>query len=544
MQEQIVKIFFLLAIFLMLPQFALADYKLQQGDLHYLGAFRLPRGMHSGSGESDFEDASGAIAFNPNPTSGDPNGSLFIVGRDHEQLVSEISIPTAVNSNNISSLPTATLLQNPTDISQGNLANIGAGGSAVSVPGPIESGATGIGGLLVYDTGLGIKKLMATSVNGYDGDYLSVRSHFTANLNWNGGSAVGFSGIYQVGATPIPVPQAGFLDGYIGAVPNSWQDSFGGSVISGETGLSVINRTSRGPAAFAFDPTSLGNGTIGSESNPASVFALAYYPPYHPALGDYGSNNTLYFNEATRIHGVVFPAGSESVLFFGETGLGADRQGTGCYGEGTSDQNQAKNNIQMEAFWAANPVATSYACGTDDPIPRPTGKDKDGNLINVKQCCYDPAFGGTGDHAYPYVYYAWVYDANDLALAKSGTYVATAADEAAGRFVSELPTPGSTLAAGQTVYPWNVKPYGTWTLTFPIMPTATDITGGSSTAVAGDYKITGAAYDSKTQRLFLTQYDGDANGEDFPLVQVFQLQNLLENSDTTPPAAPTSLGVK
>jgi hypothetical protein len=62
------------------------------------------------------------------------------------------------------------------------------------------------------------------------------------------------------------------------------------------------------------------------------------------------------------------------VLFFGRTGFGVP-----CYGTGT----------------ITNPPPAGY--------------------------CYDPMVGDQGCHAYPYRYWAWAYDANDLLAVKAGT---------------------------------------------------------------------------------------------------------------------------
>ena len=67
-------------------------------NLVYRGAFRLPEG----SGSSSWEWSGYAITYCPE---GDPGGerdgypgSLFAVGHDHQQMVSEISIPRPVIS--------------------------------------------------------------------------------------------------------------------------------------------------------------------------------------------------------------------------------------------------------------------------------------------------------------------------------------------------------------------------------------------------------------------------------------------------------------
>ena len=90
----------------------------QPEDLEYLGAFRLP----GPSGGSSWEYSGYAMTYYPE---GDPGsddgfpGSLFAVGHDHQQMVSEISIPVPVNSHNPDDLNTAATLQGFADIRGG-----------------------------------------------------------------------------------------------------------------------------------------------------------------------------------------------------------------------------------------------------------------------------------------------------------------------------------------------------------------------------------------------------------------------------------------
>jgi hypothetical protein len=90
-------------------------------DLIYLGAFRLPEG----SNDSSWEYGGYAMTYYPD---GDPNGgedgfpgSIFAIGHDHNQLVSEISVPAPVisHSKNLDELNTASTLQEFHDITNG-----------------------------------------------------------------------------------------------------------------------------------------------------------------------------------------------------------------------------------------------------------------------------------------------------------------------------------------------------------------------------------------------------------------------------------------
>ena len=95
--------------------------RIDAAELRYLGAFRLP----GPSGGSNWEYSGYAMTFFPQgdpqgPNDGHP-GSIFAVGHDHHQMVSEISIPKPVISLNkrIGDLPVATTLQPFADVRGG-----------------------------------------------------------------------------------------------------------------------------------------------------------------------------------------------------------------------------------------------------------------------------------------------------------------------------------------------------------------------------------------------------------------------------------------
>jgi hypothetical protein len=143
----------------------------------------------------------------------------------------------------------------------------------------------------------------------------------------------------------------------MGLVPTEWQTALGGPALVGNCCLSIISRTSYGPAVAAFNPDSLG-----------SAVSLVNYPQAHQTLGLYGASGSHpVFNGTTRISGVIFPPGTASVLFIGSTGIG-----NYCYGE-------------------------------------------------AAECGGDPVQTYKGDHAYPYRPYVWAYNANDLAAVKAGS---------------------------------------------------------------------------------------------------------------------------
>lgn len=295
---------------------ATSDPLVQFPNLEYVGAFRLP----GGGGASSFDYADGSIAFNP------ANNSLFIVGHDQQQMVAEVKIPNPVNATSVGALPVASFIQQFADPSEG------------------KKGGNKTGGLLVHQG-----KLYGTVYIAYDADHSQTHSHYISGLNLSqSGDA---QGLYRVQS-----PKVGYVSGYMGDIPAAWQSLFGFPALTGNCCISIISRTSFGPAVLAFDPKALGNTDAPSKP-------LVYYTETNP-LDAWNSTGTL-FNGSTRMGGVVFPAGTRSVLFFG-------RQGTGPYCYGTGGQ------------------------------------------------CNDPVYSYQGDHAYPYRAQVWAYDANELLKVSNG----------------------------------------------------------------------------------------------------------------------------
>jgi hypothetical protein len=312
---------------------------LQQSSLKYLGAFRVPGGNFGCSDETrcSFNYGGGPIGYNP------LHNSLFMAGHIHNQWVAEIGIPPLVNSNNLADLNTAAVLQSFADLSAGQKNKITASGASIG------NGAQ-LGGFLLNGN-----RLLVSVYAFYDGDHEAVYTHFTANADWSR-DGVGFSGLKTVGGAQVP--QAGYVAGYMTKIPSVWQPEFGGPALTGQSNIPIIGRTSLGPAAFVFDPSQVG------VKNPVPAKALVYYPSSHMTLGDYAKANPN-ISQSSEITGVVFPEGSQSILFFGRHGLGA------CYG---------------------------------------TGEE-----------CNDPCDDTKGTHGYPYVHQIWAYKANALLAVKNGS---------------------------------------------------------------------------------------------------------------------------
>ncbi len=274
---------------------------LQQGNLQYLGAFRVPQGWYGNSPHNPtFLNGGYALAYNP------ANNSLFLVNHPVDQLVAEISIPPLVNSASINALNVASVLQNPTDITEGNLWSVCPG-----CPLGVWMGGMVVVGNAVYGSAYAF----------YDGGFIANNSHWKSGTNLS--ISGDFKGIYQLGN--FIAGNGGLVGGYMTQIPPEWQSLLQGDVLTGQCCISISARTSIGPSAFSFS-----SSNIGAQTPPISATALFYYTLSHP-LNDNQSTNDRY-NASTHIRGVVFPPGSRSVLYFG-------RQGTGplCYGEQTLD---------------------------------------------------------------------------------------------------------------------------------------------------------------------------------------------------------------
>lgn len=299
--------------------------RVQSTNLTYLGKFNVPtsEATCNGAGNTLGWMAPGMYYY---PT----NDSLFLFGRDGQgSCVAEITTP-AING-------TATFLQTLNDCTNGGLSSIPGSGNAVIG-----------GGLLVYNN-----KLWCNYFAYYDSAFQQTASLFSHNLTLSNHTGVTGPTVINNNST-----QAGFVSGYMAHVPTTWQTALGGPVVVGNCCLSVISRTSYGPALFAFNPES-----------PSVSYPLVYYNGTHPTLGTFGEEgppaNTA-FSPSTKVTGVALIEGTDTALFFGSTGTGDY-----CYGTGT-------------------------ACG-------------------------DPTSDGSGVHMYPYRARVWAYDLDDLAAVKAGT---------------------------------------------------------------------------------------------------------------------------
>jgi hypothetical protein len=286
----------------------------------------------------------------------------------------------------------------------------------------------------------------------YDGAYCAQLSHYTTGLDL---SVPGdFDGYYRVGDTSYNV---GIRAYYMCEIPTEWQASFGGAnALTGRCFDPILGRTSFGPSISTFYPDSLGV----VEPSPSTVLLWYASSGDMATLGNYqdghdggGGSPNPYISPADNVSGVVFAEGTDTVLFIGSHGAGE---------------------------WC-------YKC----EVPN------------------NPA----GNGAYPYVYFAWAYDANDLAAVYQGDYEVTQNDYDTSRFLEGNWPNNTVLAVGDTVRPWNVVPYDVWELETSIFPSPEQI---------NIPRVRGGTFDPIENRVYFTAYGADGVN-DKPLIHVFDL---------------------
>ena len=284
---------------------------LQFSDLSYVGGFRLPRDIPSGT----FSMGGLPLTFNPD------RNSLFVGNRQHR--ISEVAIPDGpLNTANPGAMPFGTFLQDFADPTEGHLSDVAPTDVALF-------------GLLVSKN-----RLYGTASIYYDANGVQRVSHYSRSLNLSEPSFRGMSSVWD------PV-KSGFVSGYMAVVPAEWQSALGAPAITGQCCLPITWRTSWGPSAFAFDPAQIGQGyTV-----PATP--LLYYSSEHPTLGPWmGSNGTWGGN--VEMGGLALIAGTRTALYIGRNGLGPF-----CYGEGTSDPNLVGTMSHEGAVYCYDPTSTA-----------------------------------------------------------------------------------------------------------------------------------------------------------------------------------------
>jgi hypothetical protein len=372
-----------------------------------------------------------ALGFAFNPAGGGGAGSFFAGVRGGPMAVTEYSNPTPSASTTLSALPVADIIQTPARIDNNTLEGINS---------PPTTSSTGLKGLLVH-----AGRLIVTAANDYDAGGNQVKSHWSRPLTLADTSTVygpvrvegpvnpGWTGDWTTGP---------FWPRWVGGpmcdIPAEWQSVMGGPCLTMGKPISIDGSYSNGPTCSVFDPTDI----TGSGVTITDASLLVGYKRYgrlldpHPEDMGYTVTNATWA-PTSQIGGIVWVPGTRSVLFFGSHGTGRSTYGT------------------------------------------PGQTDITGQVI------VDPTSGDQGDHAWPYVYKVWAYDANDLLAVKNGTR-----------------------------NPSSLDPYATWEFTTPTGPVPNWL-----------HRVAGAAFDPATDRLYIKlmdQWTVDAF-EPRSIVHVFQV---------------------
>jgi hypothetical protein len=102
----------------------------------------------------------------------------------------------------------------------------------------------------------------------------------------------------------------------MGIIPPEWQGLLGGPAFSGNSSMSIISNCSNGPSMFAFDPDDVG------VKAPIPSTPLMYYTTQNPLVEDPDAANDIWIRADQQNAGIVFPAGTRSVLFWSRHGYG------------------------------------------------------------------------------------------------------------------------------------------------------------------------------------------------------------------------------
>lgn len=228
---------------------------LQMSQLHYVGAFRLPR--VGGGGASRFGYGGWAFALNA-----DAN-SIYVVGHDNDQLVAEVSIPTPLDHHaaGIAGLNTASFLQNFTDITEGMAPSLNSG-NGFQINGlaylPAQGSQTS-------------SHLYWTAREYYNVDRSDDLSHGMSELDFAHPNA---QGLWRLSPNMRSA-------GYIMTIPEDFANTYlgGKRLASGLFTQQGVSATSAGPALFAFAPwLDDVNGIAPAAGTALSNTPLVYYP--------------------------------------------------------------------------------------------------------------------------------------------------------------------------------------------------------------------------------------------------------------------------
>ena len=256
--------------------------------LEYVGAFRLPAATF---GASELSYSEGPIEVY--------GSSIFMVGHAHQQAIAEFEIPHLVDATELGALQMAAAPLQPF--------------STILERAPNKPEALDrIAGLKMVDAAGG-PELLVNAYEYYDAPSDNRRTTLVIRDPHDlAGSVV--DGFYALDG-------AARAGGWMSPIPEAWQASLGGSMITGaSSGIPIISRTSVGPSAFVFDPRAFA-GEV-SLDDPVSTQPLLGYDlgaPLHDDLSNTSGNNALWTHLSRAVFGFIVP-GSRTYLTLGHSG--------------------------------------------------------------------------------------------------------------------------------------------------------------------------------------------------------------------------------
>jgi hypothetical protein len=285
-------------------QAAISGELIRPSDIVYVGAFRLPEA----SGGSNWGYSGYAATHYPDGDAGGADdgypGSLFAIGHDQNQQVSEISIPVPVISSgkDASELNTATTLQDFSDITNGMFGYLEIPRAGLEYLPPQGQQQTG--------------KL-----------HFSWGQHFEfERMPTHGWAETDLSNPQPAGAWNINGYSPYTTDDYIFAIPKSWADTYTPGRLLATGRFRDGLWSGRGPALFAYGPWTEGNPPAPG-STLVNVTPLLLYGVQEPGAIDIASNESMAmdgFSEADEWSGGEWlTSGNKSaVVFVGTKALG------------------------------------------------------------------------------------------------------------------------------------------------------------------------------------------------------------------------------
>lgn len=330
--------------------------------LEYQGAFIIPSAVY---GESRADNVTGHMEYSS------ANHSLFFAGKFTEGAIAEFAIPALVNSADVTTLNTATVLQSFREILD-------------QTPDTNPQNLNRVTGIKLFEG-----KLIINAVDFYDAG--ADNTHTTLVLEDAADIAnSAISGYYELQGEA-------HIAGWMSDVPDQWQSLLGGAYLAGNApNYSINSRYPQGPTAFIFDPATL----AGSPSGEIATTVLMDTSLTNPLYADYTGYQRAQYN-------VLSTNGAS-----GGTGhTAADLEVVA----GTNDLWTEMSNV---GFGFIIPNSRTYLTigesgGHNLGIgykARPNGSPPGYNCAGP--CSYDPN---------DYYNYYWLWDINDLIAVKNGS---------------------------------------------------------------------------------------------------------------------------